>query len=33
MTRSRPTAVIAMISAATISVNQAAAGMAVLLPA
>src|SRR5580692_7467093 len=30
MTRSRPTAVMAMISAATISVNQAAAGMAVL---
>src|ERR1700722_4625268 len=31
MTRSRPTAVIAMISAAMISVAQAAAGMAVLL--
>src|ERR1700757_5243703 len=31
MTRSRPTAVMAMISAATISVNQAAAGMAALL--
>src|SRR5580692_9484253 len=30
MTRSRPTAVMAMISAATISVNQAAAGIAVL---
>jgi hypothetical protein len=28
MTRNRPTAVIAMISAETISVNQAAAGMA-----
>src|SRR5271157_4885810 len=31
MTRSRPTAVIAMISAAMISVAQAAAGMTVLL--
>ena len=33
MTRSRPTAVIAMISAATIRVIQAAAGMAVVLSA
>ena len=33
MTLSRPTAVIAMISAATISVNQATAGMAGLLSA
>src|SRR5215468_2243316 len=33
MTRSRPIAVIAMISAATINVNQAAAGMALLLSA
>ena len=33
MTLSRPTAVIAMIRAAMISVTQAAAGMAVLLPA
>ena len=32
MTRNKPTAVIAMISAAMISVAQAAAGMAVLLP-
>jgi hypothetical protein len=33
MTLSRPTAVIAMISAAAISVNQATAGMAGLLSA